>query len=70
MPNHQKRKNKQNPMKTKLLFAFLNLMFLSSFAQKNIPCLIKTSMGDIKVELYADKAPVTVANFLRYVDHQ
>jgi len=57
-------------MKTKLLFAFLNLLFLGSFAQKTIPCLIKTSIGDIRIELYAEKAPVTVANFLKYVDHQ
>ena len=27
---------------------------------------LKTSKGDIKVELYADKAPETVENFLRY----
>ncbi len=30
--------------------------------------VIDTSMGKIKVELYQDKAPVTVKNFLRYVD--
>ena len=30
--------------------------------------LIKTSMGEFVVELYPDKAPETVANFLRYVD--
>ncbi len=30
--------------------------------------LIETSSGDILVELYADKAPATVENFLRYVD--
>lgn len=30
--------------------------------------LIETSMGPIKAELYADKAPITVANFLSYVD--
>jgi cyclophilin family peptidyl-prolyl cis-trans isomerase len=30
--------------------------------------LVKTSMGDIKIELWPDKAPVTVKNFLRYVD--
>jgi len=30
--------------------------------------LIKTSQGDIKVELFADKAPITVKNFLQYVD--
>jgi peptidyl-prolyl cis-trans isomerase A (cyclophilin A) len=29
--------------------------------------LIETTMGNIKVELYADKAPKTVANFLAYV---
>ena len=28
--------------------------------------ILTTSMGDIKVELYADKAPVTVKNFLDY----
>ncbi|CAN5735935.1 peptidylprolyl isomerase [soil metagenome] len=28
---------------------------------------IKTTMGNITVELYADKAPKTVANFLQYV---
>ena len=31
--------------------------------------LIQTTAGDIEVELYADKAPKTVANFLEYV-HQ
>ena len=29
--------------------------------------MLSTSMGDIKVELYQDKAPVTVKNFLEYV---
>ncbi len=57
-------------MKKFFLFSFLNLFFLISVAQKTIPCLIKTSLGDIRIELYPDKAPVTVANFLSYVDHQ
>jgi len=30
--------------------------------------LIETTMGEIKVEVYPDKAPITVGNFLRYVD--
>ncbi len=30
--------------------------------------VIETSMGAIKIELSQDKAPITVANFLRYVD--
>jgi len=56
-------------MKQALLFALLNLLFLGSFAQKTVPCLIKTSMGDIRIELFAEKAPATVANFLKYVDN-
>jgi len=30
--------------------------------------LVKTSKGDITIELYPDKAPLTVQNFLAYVD--
>jgi len=30
--------------------------------------VMETSMGTMKIELWADKAPVTVENFLRYVD--
>lgn len=30
--------------------------------------LLETSSGDILLELFADKAPATVENFLRYVD--
>ncbi|MDY7011796.1 MAG: peptidylprolyl isomerase, partial [Planctomycetota bacterium] len=33
---------------------------------KNPVVVIETSMGAIKAELWADKAPGTVANFLRY----
>ena len=32
--------------------------------------IIETSLGDIHVELDADKAPVSVENFLAYVDDQ
>jgi cyclophilin family peptidyl-prolyl cis-trans isomerase len=35
---------------------------------KNPMVLMSTSMGDIKIELYEDKAPVTVKNFLAYVN--
>ena len=30
--------------------------------------VIETSVGTIKVELFPDKAPITVKNFLSYVD--
>lgn len=36
----------------------------------NPKVLIKTSKGDIIVELYPDKAPITVKNFLSYVDEK
>jgi len=36
----------------------------------NPTVLIVTSMGEMLVELYADKAPETVANFLSYVDEE
>jgi len=29
---------------------------------------LETSLGDVTVELYADKAPISTKNFLRYVD--
>lgn len=46
---------------------FVCLVSSPIIAQKVI---IKTSLGNITIELYADKAPVTVANFLRYVDEK
>lgn len=30
--------------------------------------LVETSLGEIVIELFPDRAPVTVANFLRYLD--
>lgn len=35
---------------------------------QNPVVLLETSSGDILLELFADKAPETVANFLEYVD--
>ena len=37
-------------------------------AQDNPQVLIKTSKGEIVLELYPAKAPITVENFLKYVD--
>jgi cyclophilin family peptidyl-prolyl cis-trans isomerase len=34
------------------------------------PVIMETSLGTIKIELDGDKAPITVANFLSYVDEQ
>ncbi|MFW6140670.1 MAG: peptidylprolyl isomerase [Acidobacteriota bacterium] len=56
-----------------LSIAFLSLLFFSTapYAEENnILVEIKTSEGDMTVELYKDKAPVSVENFLSYVDEK
>lgn len=57
-------------MKPFFSLVFLYLIALHSYGQKTTKCIIKTSQGDILIELYPDKAPITVTNFLNYVDHQ
>ncbi|WP_037327781.1 peptidylprolyl isomerase [Runella zeae] len=52
---------------TLLAVCFLVAITFVSFAQK---VKISTTKGNIIVELYAEKAPLTVANFLRYVDEK
>jgi len=37
-------------------------------ADKNPVVVMETSKGTIKIELFADKSPITVKNFLTYVD--
>lgn len=53
-----------------LSFCFLSCaQLLADDAPVNNPrVVIETNMGALTLELYADKAPLTVANFLRYVD--
>jgi peptidyl-prolyl cis-trans isomerase A (cyclophilin A) len=54
----------------RILFVFVAVAFVKAgCTQKATTCLIKTSLGNITIELYPGKAPVTVANFLRYVDY-
>jgi peptidyl-prolyl cis-trans isomerase A (cyclophilin A) len=48
-----------------LIVAFLGLNARTAL---NTKVLIKTELGDIKVEIYPKQAPITAANFLRYVD--
>ena len=50
-----------------LLAIFTGILGAAPAAGKGNPMVVlSTSMGDIKIELYADKAPVTVKNFLDY----
>jgi cyclophilin family peptidyl-prolyl cis-trans isomerase len=58
-------------MKT-LTAVLLVLPLLAAFAataqSANPSVVVKTSMGSFTIELYPDKAPETVKNFLQYVD--
>jgi cyclophilin family peptidyl-prolyl cis-trans isomerase len=47
---------------------FLGLITAVSAEAANPIVVLKTSKGEITVELFADKAPLTVGNFLSYVD--
>jgi peptidyl-prolyl cis-trans isomerase A (cyclophilin A) len=51
------------------LFFVISLFFIFSCNGKNNPeIVIKTNLGNITAELFADKAPVSVKAFLSYVD--
>lgn len=55
------------------LMGFATLSFANEDAsmkksEANPTVLIKTTVGDIKVELFPEKAPITVKNFLQYVE--
>jgi peptidyl-prolyl cis-trans isomerase A (cyclophilin A) len=53
----------------KIYAAFFICTLLNSCnANKNIKIVIETKIGNIDAELYADKAPITVAAFVNYVD--
>jgi peptidyl-prolyl cis-trans isomerase A (cyclophilin A) len=73
--NHQIRSTKyRNLSEMKKLFSrlllttIISLGLISTANAENVKVLMKTSMGNIELELYADKAPLTVQNVLRYVD--
>lgn len=56
-------------LKRGLLFLSLfGLLGIATLSAENPRILMKTELGDILIEVYPDKAPITVANFLRYVD--
>jgi len=61
-------------MHVKFFIGLIALGFILAFftndvsAETNPKVLIKTTKGNIVVELFKDKAPVTVKNFLSYVE--
>jgi cyclophilin family peptidyl-prolyl cis-trans isomerase len=53
-----------------LLAGLLALSPAAAQEKKNPVVVIDTSLGKIKVELFPKEAPITVKNFLRYVDEK
>ena len=49
------------------LFVFSLFLLCSTAFATNPQVIIKTNLGDVTLELYPDKAPQTVENFLGYV---
>ena len=54
-------------MKSFYLFVALLTLALAGCTKQNPQVIINTEFGDITVELYPEKAPVTVNNFLLYI---
>jgi len=56
-------------MKVRTMLAALVALFGAAAAHAANPVVVlETNKGDIKIELYEEKAPETVKNFLQYVD--
>ena len=51
-----------------LLVCIAVMSSLATADETNPVVVMKTTDGDITIELFADKSPITVENFLRYVD--
>ncbi len=52
-----------------ILLSIPLLLGTNLMAQDKPVVVMETSKGTIKIELWADKAPISVANFLRYTDN-
>lgn len=54
--------------KIKMLFLTLFLTLLSTIALADTKVLLKTSLGDIEIELDSEHAPISSKNFIDYVN--
>lgn len=57
-----------NPCESKTVPGTQPVKKVASKKTANTQVIFSTNRGDITIELYADKAPITVKNFLAYVD--
>lgn len=51
-----------------LVFTGIKIFNLKEETMANRNAIIKTNMGDIKLELFEDKAPITTANFIELAE--
>lgn len=51
------------------LFTFIFLVSFLSLNGQNVKVEIKTELGSIIAELYSDKAPISCANFIKYIEN-
>lgn len=51
-----------------ILTALVLFMFSCFHSTRKTNIVIKTELGEIVLELYPEQAPITVANFLKYID--
>lgn len=56
-------------MKISLTLCALGVL-MSTAKAENPVVVMETSMGTVKIELYEDKAPISVKNFLKYVEEK
>lgn len=51
-----------------LMMLLFSILILVSCSKSNQKVLLQTHLGDIEIEIYEKAAPITAANFLRYID--
>src|SRR6516164_4386307 len=68
----ERRGCEETAMKSLAFLASASLMLLlqapCTAQERNPQLVMETSLGKVRLELFADKAPLTVKNFLNYVD--
>src|SRR5205085_10540079 len=69
VPPRQFHINGAEVMKIAFVLSLLVLMAIGTSVRAANPVVVmETSMGTIKIELFEDQSPITVKNFLSYVD--
>jgi cyclophilin family peptidyl-prolyl cis-trans isomerase len=64
----KKEKKNKNKIGIIILITIITILFLIIFPTTNQKAKIETSKGDIIVELYPKKSPITVENFKKYIE--